>query len=84
MAGMQAHEIKDRSEKVLEETGLSSYAQKLVNTYVIPLASKTVCFGGGAHAVTATTKAKRNIFILLSRIDNLTMTFDEIVRLTVS
>ena len=33
MAGMQAREIKDRSEKVLEETGLSSYAQKFVNTY---------------------------------------------------
>ncbi len=33
MAGMQAREITDRSVKVLEETGLSSYAQKYVNTY---------------------------------------------------
>lgn len=33
MAGMQAREIKDRSEKVLVETGLSSYAHKFVNTY---------------------------------------------------
>ena len=33
MAGMQAREIKNRSEQVLQETGLSSYAQKFVNTY---------------------------------------------------
>jgi ABC-2 type transport system ATP-binding protein len=33
MAGLKEHEIKDRSEKVLEETGLSSYALKYVNTY---------------------------------------------------
>jgi ABC-2 type transport system ATP-binding protein len=33
MAGLQAREINDRSEKVLEETGLSSYALKYVNTY---------------------------------------------------
>ena len=33
MAGLQACEINDRSEKVLEETGLSSYALKYVNTY---------------------------------------------------
>jgi len=33
MAGLQAREIKDQSEHVLEETGLSSYAQKFVNTY---------------------------------------------------
>ena len=33
MAGLQAREINDRSEKVLEETGLLSYALKYVNTY---------------------------------------------------
>ena len=33
MAGMQERDIKDQSEKVLDETGLSSYAQKFVNTY---------------------------------------------------
>jgi len=33
MAGLQANEITDRSAKVLEETGLSSYALKYVNTY---------------------------------------------------
>ena len=33
MAGLKEHEIKDRSEIVLEETGLSSYALKYVNTY---------------------------------------------------
>jgi len=33
MAGLQARELADRSQKVLEETGLSSYEQKLVNTY---------------------------------------------------
>ena len=33
MAGLKEREIKDRSEKVLEETGLSSYALKYVNTY---------------------------------------------------
>jgi ABC-2 type transport system ATP-binding protein len=33
MAGLQDREIKDRSEKVLEETELSSYALKYVNTY---------------------------------------------------
>jgi ABC-2 type transport system ATP-binding protein len=33
MAGLQACEITACSEKVLEETGLSSYAKKFVNTY---------------------------------------------------
>ena len=33
MAGLPDSEIKDRSEIVLEETGLSSYALKYVNTY---------------------------------------------------
>jgi len=33
MAGLPDSEISDRAEKVLEETGLSSYAQKFVNTY---------------------------------------------------
>ncbi len=33
MAGLKEREIKDRSEKVLEETELSSYALKYVNTY---------------------------------------------------
>lgn len=33
MAGLSDSELKDRSEKVLEETGLSSYALKYVNTY---------------------------------------------------
>lgn len=33
MAGLPDSELKDRSEKVLEETGLSSYALKYVNTY---------------------------------------------------
>ena len=33
MAGLPDSELRDRSEKVLEETGLSSYALKYVNTY---------------------------------------------------
>jgi ABC-2 type transport system ATP-binding protein len=33
MAGIPDSELKDRSEKVLEEMGLSSYALKYVNTY---------------------------------------------------
>ena len=33
MAGLPDSELKDRSEKVLEETGLSSHALKYVNTY---------------------------------------------------
>jgi ABC-2 type transport system ATP-binding protein len=33
MAGLPESELDERSEKVLEETGLSSYALKYVNTY---------------------------------------------------